>query len=78
VAGQGRIGGDELTAVAPSKPFAQYADTPLWRAVAAAVAELQATREISIATAPDYVVGYLCQQLVARRTVLPAALADEP
>jgi hypothetical protein len=31
-----------------------------------------------MATAPDYVVGYLCQQLVARHTVLPAALAIEP
>jgi len=78
VARQGRDGGDELTAVASSRPFAEYADTPLWHAVAAAVAELEATRQITLATAPDYVVGYLCQQLVARHAVLPAALTDEP
>ena len=78
MARQGRIGGDELTAVAPSKPFAQYADTPLWHAVAAAVAELQATHEISIATAPDYVVGYLCQQIVAGRLAAPTALVYDP
>jgi hypothetical protein len=64
--------------VTPAKPFAEYVDTPLWRTIAAAVRELEATHEISIATAPEYVIGYLCQQLVVRQTIVPAALANEP
>lgn len=58
--------------------FEEYKDTPLWRVVAAAVAELEATREIIVATAPDYVVGHLCQRLVAARAVAETALAYEP
>jgi hypothetical protein len=46
--------------------------------VAAAVAELEATNEISIATAPDYVIGYICRRLVDGHTTRPAALAYEP
>ena len=61
-----------------SHPFHEYKDTALWRVVAAAVAELEATREIAVATAPDYVVGYICQQLVAGRIATPSALAYEP
>lgn len=61
-----------------ASPFDQYKDTPLWRVVAAAVAELEATREITVATAPDYVIGYLCQQLVAGGTAAETALAYEP
>jgi hypothetical protein len=59
-------------------PFEEYRDTPLWRTVAAAVAELEATREITVATAPEYVIGFLCQQLVVRNAVAPAALTDDP
>lgn len=61
-----------------SKPFAEYRDTPLWHTVAAALAELEASREITVATAPEYVIGYLCQQLVIRQAVAPTALEDEP
>lgn len=60
------------------RPFEQFHDTPLWRVVAAAVAELEATREISIATAPEYVVGYLCQRLVSGRAADKAALEYDP
>lgn len=62
----------------PARPFAEYRDTPLWHVVADAVAELEATREIAVATAPDYVIGYLCEQLVRRRLTTPHALSDEP
>jgi len=61
-----------------TKAFDEYKDTPLWRVVAAAVAELEATREITVATASDYVVGYLCQQLVAGRVAAEAARGYEP
>ncbi len=61
----------------PARPFAALHDTPLWRAVDAAVRELEATHEISVATAPDYVIGYLCQELVARGVVTEAASRAE-
>jgi hypothetical protein len=55
----------------PSRPFAEYRDTPLWSAVEATIAELAATNEVSVNTAPDYVVGYLCGELVAKRLIVP-------
>ena len=59
-------------------PFEEYKDTPLWRVVAAAVAELETTREIAVATAPDYVIGYRCRQIVAGRIAAESALTYEP
>ena len=58
--------------------YAKYRDTPLWRTVAAARAELEANKEVSVSTAPDYVIGYLCQQLVVRDVVAPTALSYDP
>jgi hypothetical protein len=52
-----------------SDRFAKYRDTPLWDAVEASIAELTSTREITVNTAPDYVIGYLCRELVAKRLV---------
>ena len=60
------------------RPFAEYRDTPLWHVVAAAVTELEATKEIAVATAPDYVIGYLCQRLVDGHAVATDALRDAP
>ncbi len=61
-----------------TRAFDEYKDTPLWRVVAAAVVELETTREIAVSTAPDYVIGYLCQQLVAAKVAAASALAYEP
>ena len=54
----------------PSRPFAVYRDTPPWSAVEATIAELAATRELSVNIAPDYVVGCLCGELVAKRRIV--------
>jgi hypothetical protein len=59
------------------RAFERYRHTALWDAVEAAVTELQATREIAVATAPDYVIGYLCERLAARQLVAPTGM-DEP
>ena len=59
-------------------PYAEYNDTPVWRAVAAAVRELEANKDVMLHTAPDYVIGYLCQQLVMRKLLVPAALSYDP
>jgi hypothetical protein len=57
-----------------SRPNDEYRDTPLWSAIEATIAELAATRELSVNTAPDYVIAYLCRELVAKKLVAPTAL----
>ena len=47
----------------------KYRHTPLWAALASAIAELTASKEISVNTAPEYVVEHLCRELVAKRLV---------
>jgi hypothetical protein len=58
------------------RSYDEYRGTPLWRALAGIVADLEASREISVATASDYVIGYLCRELAAKALVAPAALGD--
>jgi hypothetical protein len=61
-----------------TRPFGEYRDTPLWRALASALTELEASREVAIATAPEYVIGYLCRELAAKRVVAEGALTLDP
>ena len=61
-----------------SHPFQQYRDTPLWRLLATALTELEASQEVTVSTAPEYVVGYLCQRLDAARLASPTALTFDP
>lgn len=56
----------------PSHPFPEHRDTRLWFAIEESVNELIATREVSVNTATDYVIGYLCQELVARKLIVSA------
>ena len=53
----------------PPHLSSQYRHTPLWAALASAIAELTASKEISVNTAPEYVVEHLCRELVAKRLV---------
>lgn len=57
--------------------YDEYQDTPLWRALSSVLTELQATREVSVATGQDYVIGYICRELANKRVVDPAALERE-
>jgi hypothetical protein len=59
------------------RPFPEYRNTPLWRALASVVADLEASREVVVATAPEYVIGYLCRELAAKRVIDPSALAPD-
>jgi hypothetical protein len=43
--------------------------TRLWSAIEESISELGATGEISINTDSDYVVGYLCRELVAQKLI---------
>jgi hypothetical protein len=39
------------------------------------LAELETTREVTVATAPEYVIGYLCRELAAKKLVITTALS---
>ena len=54
-------------------PYTEYVDTRLWRAVAAALADLQASGEVRVETAPEYVIGFLCRELEAKGVVTGSA-----
>ena len=58
--------------------YQRFEDTPLWRTVQAAIEELVTARDIQVATAPDYVIGYLCQQLSVRGLLNDNALSYDP
>ena len=57
-----------------SRPFATYRDTRLWSAVETTIGELTSTREVSVDTATDYVIGYVCQELVAKKLIVSTGL----
>jgi len=42
----------------------------------AALAELAASHELSVNTAPDYIIEYLCRELVAKRLVVLSPPAE--
>ncbi len=63
-----------MTTPQPQRVYEQYEGTPLWCALEAALADLQASREISVGTAPRYILGYLCQELAAKWVVTGDAL----
>jgi hypothetical protein len=54
--------------------FTQYRDTALWRGVERMLADLEASGEVRVDTAPDYVIGFICQELAARNLVAPSAI----
>ena len=60
-----------------TRSFDEYRDTPLWRALAATLGELEASGEIRIETAPDYVIGYLCRELAAKWVIASVALTRD-
>jgi hypothetical protein len=52
-----------------SHPYTDFEDTGLWKAVDAALAELEQNRDVRLNTGREYVVGYLCKQLASRKLV---------
>lgn len=57
-----------------SRRFDEYRETRLWSAIEATIAELVATRELTVNTAPDYVIAFLCEELAAKKLIVPAGL----
>ena len=56
--------------------LAEHRDSLLWSAVESILAELKATGEISVNTAPGYVIAFVCRELVAKKLVTELALQD--
>lgn len=54
-------------------PYTEYLDTRIWRAIASALSDLQASGEVRVETAPEYVIGFLCRELEAKGVVISAA-----
>ena len=59
-------------------PYEMYEGTPLWSAIASAVSGLVENRDLEVTTAPQYVVGFLCQSLVRSGLVSPEAVTRVP
>lgn len=57
-----------------TRPYEPLQGSHLWQGLMVAPRELQATREVELKTSEDHVVGYLCQELVARGLVTATAL----
>ena len=60
--------------IVPRHPYAQFEGTPLWTAVETALAELEENNDFKSSTRRGYIVGYLCQRLVAGHVVAEAAV----
>ena len=56
-----------------TRPFSEQRDSALWRALEQIITELVATEEITVNTAPEYVIGYFCRELAAKQMVSPRA-----
>jgi hypothetical protein len=59
------------------RSYDEYKYTPLWRALASAVKELEVSKELKIETAPEYIIGYIYQELVAKSVVELDALTPD-
>ncbi len=59
------------------REFSEFKDTALWSAVADTLAELVATGEIAVNTAPEYVIGYVCRELAAKQVVAGTAVRHQ-
>jgi hypothetical protein len=63
--------------VTAARSFDEYRNTPLWRALTGIIADLEASHEIKVETAPDYVIGYMCQELASKWIIASAALGRD-
>ena len=60
-----------------SHPYEAFERTPLWKTLDAALAELEHNQDVALTTTRQHVIGYLCQQLAARRVAEKSALLPE-
>ena len=58
---------------APIHPYVEFEGTPLWRTVKKAIADLDKNHDVELTEWYQYVVGYVCRQLVRGKVVTGAA-----
>lgn len=58
-------------------PYIEFENTPLWKAIDRAVAELERNQDVQLRTTREHFIGYLCQQLSDRGTVTESSLLRE-
>jgi hypothetical protein len=61
-----------------SSRIAVHRDSPLWSALDSAIRELAASRELSINTAPEYIIEFLCRELTAKKLVVAQPIDGAP
>ena len=66
-----------ITFSAMKFPYSKFEDTDLWKAVDAALAELEQNGDFNLTTARRYVVGYLCEQLARKKLVTDDSVLRE-
>ena len=57
------------------QPASEYRDSILWSALQSILTDLTTSGEIAINTAPDYVIAFICRELVAKNAITNAALS---
>jgi hypothetical protein len=58
-------------------PYKHLEGTALWKAVEAALGELEENRDVKLTTSRQQVVGYFCQRLVAQKLVVDSSVLKE-
>ena len=59
-------------------PYVEFEKTPLWKTLEKAISDLQENQDVKLTTAQQYVIGYLCKQLVKRKLVAATAIKKKP
>jgi hypothetical protein len=58
-------------------PVSKHRHSELWSAVDGIVTELKTTGEIAVNTAPNYVIDYICRELIAKKLITDAGLQEQ-
>jgi hypothetical protein len=56
-----------ITRLAMSHPYIEFEQTPLWKAIDAAIAELEQNQDVELRTTREHFIGYLYWFSVKRR-----------
>jgi len=51
-------------------PYVEFEKTPLWKALKAAITDLEKNQDVKLTTTQQHVVGYICQQLFQQKLVV--------
>ena len=58
-------------------PYSQFEGSDLWRVLERALTDLCANQDLTVTTAPEYVIGFLCRALASHSDESPRELSLE-